>query len=240
MSASKTLEELKVEAADLKIELAGNESEGDIQELITAVSSGIKEDIPPVIQKEPVEKPKRAAVAKGEEVVTMKVSDIKNLIAQAIAESKESVPLKPKKVTEHHVHVWRLDGKWVVDFVDRNVDEYYKGKVHSFQKYNEQRREFEAWIEVKFEDGSTKELPLTRYVQNRHLMYCPLIKRHKKDVSYSMGEVEQKKEVGDLLVGTGVMIDQTVEQYETVFEVRVPVEGNPDGKVLLLPEYVIA
>ncbi len=227
--AAKSLEELKADASKLNIPLTGEETATEIKNLIKTAQTP-----PPPTDPLPPTPPVTEKTG-DEKEVTMKVSDIKKLIAQAIIESKESAPIKPKKVTEHHVHVWRLDGKWVVDFKDRNVDEYYKGKIHSFQKFNEQKREFEAWIEVVFQDGTTKELPLYRYVQNRHLVYCQLVKRHLADQSYVIGEVEKKKEVGDKLVGTGVMVDQTVEKYETTFEVKLP-----DGTVLMLPEYVIA
>lgn len=175
----------------------------------------------------PQETPKKEA--------TMKVSDVKKLIAEAIANAKEAdKPIKLKRVTEHTAHVWRFDGKWVVDFKDRNTDPYVKEKVHAFNKYNEQLRRFEAWIELVFHDGTTKEIPLTTYMKNRTPVYCPIIKRHQKDTSYSTGEVEKKKEVNDRLVGTGVMIDQEVVMTEETLEMK-----TPDGILLKLPDYII-
>ncbi len=35
-------------------------------------------------------------------------------------------------------------------------------------------------------------MPLNRYVERRVLVYCPIIKRHKVDKSYAIGEVEKK------------------------------------------------
>lgn len=167
---------------------------------------------------------------------TVKMSDVAKMIADAIANSKEAEkPQKAKRVTEHYAHVWRFDGKWVVDFKDRNTDPYIKEKVHSFNKFNEQRREFESWIELIFDDGSTKEIPLTTYIKNRVLVYCPIIKRHQIDKTYSIGEIEKKKEVNDKLIGTGVMIDQEVNIVEESFELK-----TPDGVVRTLPAYVIA
>ncbi len=175
-----------------------------------------------------------AAVPQAPQMVPL--ADVQKMINDAIAASKEAdKPMKPKKVTEHYAHVWRLDGKWVVDYKDRNTDPYVKEKIHAFNKFNEQRREFEAWIEVVFFDKTTKELPLPTYVKNRVLVYCPIIKRHKKDTSYVIGEVEKKKEINDKLVGTGVMIDQEVTMEQETFEIR-----TPDGEILMLPDYVIA
>lgn len=179
--------------------------------------------------------PVSAPMARVEEEATMKISDVKKLIAEAIRESKETPVRKAKPVSEHWAHVWRLDAKWVVDFKDRNTDEYVKTKIHAFIKYNASKREDESWVEVVFEDGSTKEISLPSYVKNRVLVYCPIIERNKIDMSYSMGQVERKKEVNDKLVGTGVMMDQTVERYEEVFKVR-----TPDGKILTLSDYIIA
>lgn len=166
----------------------------------------------------------------------MKISDVRALIAEALAQQAADAkqPIKLKRSTEHTAHVWRLDGKWVVDFKDRNNDPYVKGKVHAFQKFNEQKREFEAWIEVVFDDGSTKELPLVTYVKNRVPIYCPIIKRHQMDKSFSFGEVEKKKEVGDKLIPSGVVVDQEVTMYEELFEMKTP-EG-----VLKIPSYAIA
>lgn len=167
----------------------------------------------------------------------MKLSDVKSLIAEALAAQKQDAlaPIKVKRVTQHTAHVHRFDGKWVVDFKNRNTDPYVKDKVHAYQKFNEQTRLFEAWVELVFNDGTTKDIPLTTYVKNRVLVYCPIIKRHQVDKSYSIGDVEKKKEVGDKLVGTGVLVDQEVVRYEEVFEVK-----TPDGEIFMLPEYVIA
>lgn len=175
----------------------------------------------------------------------MFISDVKKLINEALAEQAKQAnkPLRPKKVTEHHVHVWRLDGKWVIDFVDQNInketgkkiDEYKKSRVHSWNKFNEQKREFEAWIELQFNDGSTKPIPLVTYLQNRSLVYCPILKREKIDQTYSVGEVEKKKEMGDRLVGTGVMVDQIVERYDEVFHLK-----TPEGQTLVINDYALA
>lgn len=164
------------------------------------------------------------------------LADVTKMIDAAIAKMKdEDKPKKLKKVTEHVVHVWRFDGKWVTDFKDRNVDEYSKTKVHAFNKYNEQLREFQAWIELVFNDGTSKEVALTTYLKNRVPIYCTLIKRHLEDKSYAIGEVEKKKEVNDKLIGTGIMIDQEVIIQEETFELK-----TPDGQILMLPWYVIS
>lgn len=178
--------------------------------------------------------------AKPEGEAMVPLSKVKELIAEAMANQAEaSKPVKVKRVTEHHAHVWRFNGKWVIDFIDRNQDPYVKEKIHAYQKFNEQKREFEAWIEIKLLDEATDEistetLPLNRYVERRVLVYCPIVERKRVDRSYSIGEVEKKKEVGGILKGTGVMVDQEVEMYQEIFVVK-----TPSGKILTLADYVI-
>ncbi len=166
---------------------------------------------------------------------TVKLSEFNKLVAMIEKMQEEGKPKKIKKVTEHTAHIWRMDGKWVVDFKDRNDDEYKKGKVHAFKKWNELTREWQTNIELVFQDGSTKEIPLTTYLEHRLPIYCQIIKRHLADKSYSIGEVEKKKEVNDKLVGTGVMIEQEVAMVEETFELK-----TPDGSILMLPWYVLA
>jgi hypothetical protein len=179
---------------------------------------------------------------------TFSLQDVKALIAEALATAKDDAraPIKVKKVTEHTAHVWRFDGKWVVDFKDRNtqvnpetgliekIDQYILKPQHAYQKFNEQTRMFEAWIEIVFNDGSTKNLPLTTYVEHRVPVYCPIIKRHQIDRSEVVGEVEKKKEVGDKYVGTGIVIDQEVNRYDEVFEIR-----TPEGTIYKISDYAI-
>ena len=172
------------------------------------------------------------------------MSQVQKMMEEVVRMSKEeNKPLKARRVTEHTAHVWRFDGKWVVDFVDRNIDPetnekidpYIKDSIFAFNKFNEQKREFEAWITLKFNDGTTKEVPLNRYVQHRVLVYCPIVKREKVDASYSIGEVEKKKDNGDMLVGTGVYVDQEVVIEKELFHIK-----TPEGETLIIPDHAIA
>lgn len=228
-------QELLAQLKDKGIEADASLHPATLQKMLNEVeqSTMAPEDI--IVDNTPnqVQTPAPTVPAEG----YMKVSDVKALIAEALAAQKAegTGPVKVKKVTEHMAHVWRLDGKWVVDFKDRNDDPYRKEKLHAYQVFNDRTRQFEAWIEVVFEDGSTKPLPLTTYVKNRVLVYCPIIKRHQIDKSYTIGEVEKKKEEGDKLVGTGILVDQDVTLHEEIFEVKVP-----GGTIFKLPSYVIA
>lgn len=233
-------QELLAQAKDLGIPTTGEETNAVLENMINSFEpnpqSSNSQPIEPnhdplAVQPKPQSAPKESMIP---------LSQVKQLIAEAIAAQPDpNKPTKVKRVTEHHAHVWRLNGKWVVDFKNRNEDPYVKEQIHAFQKFNEQKREFEAWIEVILMDEVTEELtsevlPLNRYVEKRVLVYCPIIDRKKTDKSYSIGEVEKKKDVGGILKGTGVMIDQEVEMVQETFVVK-----TPTGKVLTLPDYVI-
>ena len=173
-----------------------------------------------------VEKPKESY---------MKMSDVKKLIADMMKDQKvEEKPINPKRVTEHMAHLWRLDGKWVVGFVDSNTDPYVKNPVFAFEKFNEQRREFESWINLIFHDKTTKEISLKNYCSNRIPIYCLITKREKIDKSYSIGEVEKIDWVNDRKVRTGQKVNQTVEMYDEILTLK-----TPEGEEITVPDYAI-
>lgn len=161
--------------------------------------------------------------------------EVAKMIAEAFAKANKPEPINPKRVSEHQVHLWRIDGKWVVDFIDRNTDPYIKKKVFAYEKFNPERREVESWIELKFQDGSTKDIALKNYVGNRIPVYCTIVSKKKIDKSYTMGTVEKKDWKNDKLVGTGVEVEQLVELYEEFFTVR-----TPEGEEITVPDYVLA
>lgn len=224
-------EDLEIKAKELGIELNGTEKVVDLESKITGLDpnfdfKGFKNPLP-----------------KSLEETMVPLSEVKKLIAEAMAkQSEENKPIKVKKVTEHHAHVWRFDGQWVVDFADRNfdyktekiIDPYIKQKIHAFNKFNPEKREQEAWITLILKDGTMKEVQLNRYIEHRTLVYCPIVKRETIDASYSIGEVDVKEEKGDRNVSTGRSREQEVEMYYEVFHVK-----TPDGDMLTLPDYVI-
>lgn len=263
MANKPTLQELKDRATGMGIDLKGTETVEQVKKLTAEFIANINnpanlmppgepnpnanpsEPAAPFVPEHSVTPPAKSA-APAEQMVP--VSDIKKMIAEEIARdrasrSDDAKPKKAKKITEHFAHLWRLDGKWIVDFTDRNIDKetgekvdpYIRSKVHAFQKYNPEKREFEAWIELVFHDGSKKEMSLPKYVEHRFLVYCQIQKRERIDASYDIGEVELKKDNGDMYVGTGVMIDQSVNMFEERFTIQ-----TPDGAVLTVPDYVIA
>lgn len=224
-------DDLIAKAAELKITLTGEETNPQLEAMIVGVE-------PEYVYKAEGSKPPAPS---QEQMVPL--SSVKQLIAEAMAQMAEKdKPAKVKKVTEHHAHVFRFDGQWVVDFADRNydyekkqiIDPYVKDKIHAYNKFNPEKREMESWIKIILQNGLMVDMPLNRYIERRTLVYCPIIRREKVDKSYVIGEVEKKKEVGELMKGTGIMIDQEVNMHQEIFHVR-----TPEGEVLVLPEHVI-
>ena len=224
-------------ATDMGIDLKGGENIAQLKELIQNYVPG--------------EDPQNSVKPQSEEFVNkdgermIKASDVKKLIAEEMArikdnEDEEKGVKKVKRVQEHHVQIHRWDAKWVVDFVDRNNDPYLKGPVHAYDVWSDQSRQMVAHIELVLWDEVTGEkttqpVALTRYIERRTSVYCLILKRDKEDISYSIGEVEVKKDKGDgMMKGTGVYRDQEVEMYKEVFEVK-----TPTGKVIRVPDYAV-
>ena len=228
----KKIDELKDKALSLNIELSGEETQAEIEAKIAEIEG----------PKEPTPTPKTSKTESTERMIP--ISDVKKLIAEALAAQKEeNQPVKLKKSTEHLAHVWRLNGKWVVDFADRNfdyekgqpIDPYIKTKIHAYNIYNQNKREFESWITLIYNDGSKEDIALNKYIESRTLVYCRILNRERVDASYTIGEVEKKKEGTDgIMVGTGMMIDQDVTKYTEIITVE-----TPDHEKLTLPDYVI-
>lgn len=191
----------------------------------------------------PVETPApRPQAAANEQMIGM--STVKQMIAEALAQASEaSKPQKVKRVMTHEAHIHRFNGKWVVDFADRNfdyetgekIDKYVKEPIQAYKLWNDSKREFESWITLIFHDGSKESIPLNRYLERRIDVYATIVKRHQKDLTYEIGDVEQKKWVGDRKVGSGVYVPQEVNMYSELFELK-----TPDGEEFLLPDYVLA
>jgi hypothetical protein len=167
---------------------------------------------------------------------TMKLSDVKKLLAEMEERIKsKDEPVKLKRTQEHQAHLWRLNGKWVVDFVNQNNDPYIKHPIHAFNKWSDALRQNVAHIELKYHDDTTEVIPLTSYVENRVPVYCKILKRDKKDVSISHGTVEVQEWKGDVKRGTGKVIDQEIEMYVETFTLQ-----TPEGGELVVPEHAIA
>ena len=183
-------------------------------------------------------------VAKAAPAEKMFTGDqVKALIADVLREhdANKGKPVSPKKVFKHNYQVSRFkdsnDGnksKWVVGFVDSNTDPYINHPVYSVQKFNANKRENEAFVTLKFNDGATLEVPLKYYIMHRTQLFMPAKSKEIVDKSYSHGEVPMTQEVGDKYVPTGKMMEQLVDIQETLFTFEL------DGQEYVIPEYALA
>lgn len=169
------------------------------------------------------------------------LSDVKRMIAEALAQQAQDArkPVTLKKQTEHYAHLWRFEGKWVVDFKNQNNDPYLNKPVYSVDVYNEATRAFEPHLELVFHDGTSKKVPLKTYVSvgKRTPVYCLIKERRKIDRSYSIGQTEKKEwnDAESKMKGTGKMVEQVIERYDEVFVLE-----TPEGQIITVNDYVIA
>ncbi len=228
-------------ATDIGIPLKGNESTQILKDMIQNYVPDITpSDVPDNQSTSPVQTP---ASESGERMI--KASDVQKLIAEEMAkfrekEQEEKGVKKVKRVQEHHVQIHRWDAKWVVNFENINKDPYLKEPVFAYDVWNEQKRQNIAnlnlilWDETTNET-TTKQVELTRYIERRTSVYCLILKRHKIDATYSIGDVEIKKEGRDgMMVGTGVYRDQDVVMDKELFEVKIPT-----GQTIKVPDYAV-
>lgn len=226
-------EDLIKSATALGITLSGDETVAVLRELIENHAG----NVPP--QPEGSTSPEPG----GERMIPM--SDVKKLIAEEMAkmtaqQDEQKGARKVKRVQEHHVQLHRWNSKWVIDFVNQNNDPYLKVPVHAFDVWNQEKRQNIAHIELvlldeKTGEKTTEKVALTRYLERRINIFCPILNRIKKDASYSIGEVEIKKDKGDgMMKGTGVYRDQEVTIAQETFELK-----TPEGTILKVPDYAI-
>jgi len=167
--------------------------------------------------------------------------EVRNIIADFMKEKESEKTnnslIRKKKVEKHLKTVFRFNGKWVVDFVDRNKDEYEKRKIHAYNKINPLTSKEEPHIELKFDDDSTLEIPLYTYIRHRIPVLCPIDKREKVDVSYENGTTERKVVVKDgyQKVTTGEAVPLEIEVYKEFMHMELP-----DGRIIKIPDHALA
>lgn len=147
---------------------------------------------------------------------------------------------KPEVRAKHAARVSRLESKFIVDFKNVNTDPYLNKKVYAFNQFDEKERQWVAWITVIFQDGSEKTVPLKYLCEMAVGVKCDIMKKEDIDTSYSIGQVEKVIIKGYKPEGTGMLVDQTVMQKQTMYTIKTPrTEEFPEGELLTLPEYVL-
>ncbi len=133
-----------------------------------------------------------------------------------------------------NIRVNRFDGKWVVDYADKNIDPYVKHKVFEFQKKNDITGQIESHVTLIFSDGTEKDVPFITYLRNRKQVQVQVDERINKNTVKKIGKVTIKEIKGNNTYDTGREIDQTVSRVTSTFKVNLEGHGEIE-----LPAYVI-
>lgn len=176
---------------------------------------------------------------------TYTVAEVQAIIAELTKNKKNEKETPDLKDDRKKVRLTRIEGKMVVDFVNQNNDPFLPNLVtHAYNQWNEKIKQNEAYIEVKFDDGSTKHMPLLYLVSNGRPIVCPIVREKNEDTSFveksagNGGMVERRiyeeKDRQSGMTGTGILVEQTVKQKKVSFIV-----STPDGKEIEVPEYVV-
>lgn len=136
-------------------------------------------------------------------------------------------PYKQKKV-----RLPRFQNKFIVAFENTNTDEYFPDViVHAFDVWNDLQKKNEAWVKVRFEDGSNLNIQLYTVLTRSQKVWVDLVERLDKDTSFSQGKVELAEVKDYSRAGTGVYKKLKVTQAEHSYKLRLPeVFGLVDGK----------
>lgn len=163
-------------------------------------------------------------------------SEVQAMLEQ-VARGSNLSEKENKEDDRKKVRLARVENKLVVDFKNRNNDEFLPGIViHAFNRWDNEAKQNIAWVEVVFDDGSTKEMPLLFLVSSAKPITASIIKENIIDESYSIGTVEQRiyDESGGSMKGNGLTVKQEVKKYSKTFLVELP-----NGEQITVPDYII-
>lgn len=154
-----------------------------------------------------------------------------------LGETKKAVSAFDDKEKEVHIKINRFDGKFVVDYKDRNIDKYSDQTVFVFNQKNIETGAIEPHIELVFIDGSSEIVPYRAYFRNR-----------KRDIEFKALEIKaNKKVVGDGRTVTRKEHDGKFSMIDTGNEVALEYVKysykyvvDIEGQTYELPDYVIA
>lgn len=168
-------------------------------------------------------------------------SQVMDMVRQEIARMMQAQSPKvdldgEEEVQEEksNVRINRFDGKWVVDYADKNIDPYVKHKVFEFQKKNDITGQIESHVTLIFSDGTEKDVPFITYLRNRKQVQVQVDERINKNTVKKIGKVTIKEIKGNNTYDTGREIDQTVSRVTSTFKVNLEGHGEIE-----LPAYVI-
>jgi len=242
--ATKSFEDLKIEAAELGVAYDENTAYSELQkavkdakaptemtpaeiEAIKAESNRAEEEL----------KRKSEEVRAGEK--TYSESQVKDMMRSVIAEMQE----KQSKASEEDddkprvntLTIPRFTNKFVFGFKNRNNDQYAPDLVvHAFDIVNPDTKKPEANVTLILEDGEELTVPLWPVLTRSVYIQCDILETIKQDTSYSDGKVEQVEVDEYSPKGTGSFVKLKVNQFVPSFRIRLP-----DGREQVVAKEVV-
>lgn len=239
--AAQTLEELKAKADNLGITYTKNIKATELRELIKQKENPVQDTTPGTDDRElsDEELKKQSDAMKqrleNEQKVEEKKysqSEVVEMMKQVAIQAAEAARKKDDEGFEPDAHtkapktlrLSRFMNKFIIGFKNLNNDPYFADLyVPTKDVYNEQKREFEPWVEVLFHDGSEPVFVnyLTLLKQARAIP-VEIVEVKKKDASYDFGKVESVEYDGFERKGTGIMVKAKVNQTLDSYVVKLP------------------
>ena len=228
--ASKTKSELIANAIELEIELKGDETVAQLEELIdTAGDKEVAE-----LQKQAAQsKPEKKESFSREEVIKMIEENNKKIRSEMKNVEEDEDPFKVQEFKNPIVRVARVKNKFVVGFKNLNEDDYNPDLVvHSnnipIKNPTTGRVEAQPFVTLIFSDGTVEEnYPLLSLMDRARAVQCEVIETKKSDTSYAQGFVTEKSEAeGGYDLVEGRKIRAKVTQFKNEYVVREPKNGE--------------
>lgn len=242
--ATKSFEDLKIEAAQLGVSYDENTSYNDLQKSVKEARAP-KELTPEEIASIKAEserterelKDKQAERLAGEK--TYSESQVKDMMRSVIAEMQAKQGKEEDdgddKPRVHTLTIPRFANKFVFGFKNRNTDKYAPDLVvHAFDVINPDTKKPEANVTLMLEDGEELTVPLWTALTRSIGVKCDILETIREDTSYSDGKVEQVEVNEYSPKGTGSFVKLKVSQFVPKFRIRLP-----DGREQVVGQEII-
>lgn len=168
-------------------------------------------------------------------------SKVREMIQEALLKSradsrKEEEDMDVEELFKQKtLSIPRWQNKFILGFENTNTDEYMPELVvHAYDVFNQEKRQYEPYVEVKFEDGTTAQLPLYTIITRSLKIDVDIVEIIDEDASYSDGRVEVAEVKEYSRKGTGVYKKLKVTQANYKYKVRLP-----SGKEVIVGPEVI-
>ncbi len=153
---------------------------------------------------------------------------------EGLDDLEEEDQFKIKKLTIPRFKNKEGQSKFIVAFVNTNVDEYFKDRVdYAFDVWNDLTKRNDPYVKVLFEDDSEMTLPLLTVIKRSQKVLVDILETKKVDQSYSAGRTEVRRVDGYSNKSEGT-VPMKVTKYDYSFVVKLP-----DGRELPVAKEVV-